>query len=89
MRPVSVFAKGPGREIEQLRGDLHGRWRQATRAVMVLLSLHGLPAAQIAALLDCHPATVAPLDQPVQQRRAGGAGRPAPARGSPSWAGGS
>jgi transposase len=25
---------------------------------MVLLSLHGLPAAQIAALLDCHPATV-------------------------------
>ncbi len=27
-------------------------------AVMVLLSLHGLPPAQIAALLDCHPATV-------------------------------
>jgi hypothetical protein len=25
---------------------------------MVLLSLHGLPAAQIAVLLDCHPATV-------------------------------
>ena len=25
---------------------------------MVLLSLHGLPPAQIAALLDCHPATV-------------------------------
>jgi hypothetical protein len=58
MRPVSVFAKGPGNEIEQLRGDLHGRWRQATRAVMVLLSLHGLAAAQIAELLDCHPATV-------------------------------
>ena len=58
MRPVSVFAKGPGREIEQLQGDLHGRWRQATRTVVVLLSLHGLPAAQIAALLDCHPATV-------------------------------
>jgi transposase len=58
MRPVSVFAKGPDCEIEQLRGDLHGRWRQATRAVMVLLSLHGLPPAQIAALLDCHPATV-------------------------------
>ena len=38
--------------------DLHGRWRQATRAVMVLLSLHGLPPAQIAVLLDCHPATV-------------------------------
>jgi transposase len=58
MRPVSVFANGPGSEIEQLQADLRGRWRQATRAVMVLLSAHGLPAAQIAALLDCHPATV-------------------------------
>jgi transposase len=55
MRPVSVFAKSPGSEIEQLRVELQGRWR---RAVMVLLSLHGLPPAQIAALLDCHPATV-------------------------------
>jgi transposase len=58
MRPVSVSANGPQREIEQLKADLHGRWRQATRAVMVLLSLHELPAAQIAALLECHPATV-------------------------------
>src|SRR5206468_1406280 len=58
MRPVSVFAKGPGSEIEQLRGELQGRWRQASRAVMVLLSLHGLAPAQIAELLDCHPATV-------------------------------
>jgi transposase len=58
MRPVSVFAKVPGAEIEQLRGDLHGRWRQVTRAVMVLLSLHGLSPAQIAVLLECHPATV-------------------------------
>jgi len=58
MRPVSVFAEGPGSEIEQLQAGLHGRWRQATRAVMVLLSAHGLPPAQIAALLDCHPATV-------------------------------
>ncbi len=58
MRPVSVFAKGPGSEIEQLQADLQGRWRQAARAVMVLLSAHGLPPAQIAALLDCHPATV-------------------------------
>lgn len=30
MRPVSVFAKAPGSEIEQLRDNLHGRWRQAT-----------------------------------------------------------
>ena len=58
MRPVSVFANGPGSEIDQLEAGLRGRWRQATRAVMVLLSLHGLPPAQIAALLDCHPATV-------------------------------
>jgi transposase len=58
MRPICVFAKGPGEEIEQLRGELRGRWRQAARAVMVLLSLQGLPAAQIAGLLECHPATV-------------------------------
>ena len=31
---------------------------QAARAVMVLLSLHGLPPSQIAELLDRHPATV-------------------------------
>ena len=58
MRPVSVFAKGQGGEIGQLEADLHGQWRQATRAVMVLLPLHGLAPAQIAELLDCHPATV-------------------------------
>ena len=58
MRPVSVFANGPGSEVEQLEACLRGQWRQATRAVMVLLSLHGLAPAQIAELLDCHPATV-------------------------------
>src|SRR6516162_9975838 len=58
MRPVSVFANGPGSELEQLHAELHGRWRQATRAVMVLLSLHGLAPGQVAELLDCHPATV-------------------------------
>jgi transposase len=58
MRPVSVFANGPGSELEQLKADLHGRWRQATRAVMILLSEHGLAPAQIAELLECHPATV-------------------------------
>jgi len=58
MRPVSVFAKGPGSEIDRLEAELRGRWRQATGAVMVLLSAHGLPPAQIAALLDCRPATV-------------------------------
>jgi Winged helix-turn helix len=58
MRPVCVFANAPASEIEQLRAGLRGRWRQAARAVMVLLSLHGLPAAQVAGLLECHPATV-------------------------------
>jgi transposase len=78
MRPVSVLAKGPGSETEQLRGDLHGRWRQATRAVMVLLlSLHGLAAAQIAELLDCHPATVRRWIGRFNDQGAGRAGRPA------------
>ena len=58
MRPVSVSANRPAGEIERLEADLRGRWRQATRAVMVLLSAHGLAPAQIAELLDCHPATV-------------------------------
>ena len=58
MRPVCVFANRPASDAEQLRAGLRGQWRQAARAVMVLLSLRGLPAAQIAVLLDCHPATV-------------------------------
>lgn len=58
MRPVSVFANSPGSQPEKIRGLLRGRWRVPARAVMVLLSLHGLPPAQIAALLECHPATV-------------------------------
>ena len=57
MRPVSVFANGPESEIERLRAELRGPWRQAARAVMVLLSLHELPPAQIAGLLECHPGT--------------------------------
>jgi transposase len=58
MRPVCVFANGPASDAGQLRACLRGQWRQPARAMMVLLSLQGLPAAQIAALLDCHPATV-------------------------------
>jgi hypothetical protein len=76
-----VFANGPAGEIEQLQGGLHGGWRQATRAVMVLLSLHDLPPAQIAELLDCHPRHGAPLDRPVQRRgMARLADRPPPGR---------
>jgi transposase len=58
MRPVSVFANCPDEEMERLRAALRGRWRQAERAVMVLLSLQGLSPAQVAGLLECHPATV-------------------------------
>jgi protoheme ferro-lyase len=67
MRPVSLFANGPGSEIEPLQASLDDRWRQATRAFMVLLSAHGLPPAQITDLLDCHPRHRAPLGQPVQR----------------------
>ena len=84
MGPVSVFANGPAGEIEQLEAGLRGRWRQATRAVMVLLSLHGLAAAQIAELLDCHPATVRRwIGRFNDQGLAGLADRPGP--GGPGW----
>jgi hypothetical protein len=56
MRPVSLFANRPDDETERLRAELRGRWRMTARAVMVLLSVQGLPPAQIAGLLDCHPA---------------------------------
>jgi transposase len=81
MRPVSVFAKGPGSEIEQLRAELQGRWRQAARVVMVLLSLRGLAPSQIAELLDCHPATVRRwIGRFNAEGLAGLAGRPRPGR---------
>ena len=61
--------------------DLHGRWRQATRAVMVLLSLHGLPPSQIAELLECHPATVRRwITRFNREGLAGLADRPRPGR---------
>ena len=70
MRPVSVFANGPASEIEQLQAGLRGRWRQAARAVMVLLSLHGLAPAQMAELLDCHRPTVRRwISRSASQRR--------------------
>ncbi len=70
-----------------MRAELRGRWRLAVRAVMVLLSLQGLPAAQIAGLLECHPATVRRwIGRFNSEGLAGLADRPR--CGRPRWAGG-
>ena len=58
MCPASVFASSQPCQIEQLRDRLRGPWREALRAVMVVLSLRGLAPAEIAVLLECHPSTV-------------------------------
>jgi transposase len=58
MRPAYVFADIPAAARTQIIGLLHGRWRTATRLIMVVLSVAGMPPAQIADLLDYHPATV-------------------------------
>ena len=58
MRPACVCADVPVGVRAQIMGLLHGRWRTATRLIMVVLSAAGMPAAEIAALLDYHPATV-------------------------------
>ena len=87
MRPVSVFANGPDSEIERLRAQLRGPWRQAARAVMVLLSLHELTPAQIAGLLECHPGTARRWI--AGSARKGWPGwRAGPGAGGQRWAGG-
>ncbi|GAB3002154.1 hypothetical protein GCM10023080_079770 [Streptomyces pseudoechinosporeus] len=58
MRPASVFANPSAPAYTHLYHLLHHRWREATRAVMVLLSAAGLTADEIGELLGCHPATV-------------------------------
>jgi transposase len=58
MRPPQVFAEVQVSAREQILGLLHGRWRTATRLVMVLLSADGMPAADIAEVLGYHPGTV-------------------------------
>jgi hypothetical protein len=58
MCPAVVLTNSRSCETGQLRARLRGPWRQGLRAVMVLLSVHGLPPAEIAALLECHPSTV-------------------------------
>ena len=60
MRPPNVYAKPscPAGCPCDLLGLLHGPHRIGCRLVMILLSHHGLSAAEIAGLLGCDPATV-------------------------------
>ncbi|MFD8527766.1 IS630 family transposase [Streptosporangium canum] len=81
MRPSVVFANAPAVSVEHLQAQLRGRWRQATRAVMVLLSLQGLSAVQIADLLGYDPGTVRRwIDRFNRCGVAGLADRPRPGR---------
>ena len=85
--PVSVFAKGSASEVEQLGAGLRGRWREAARAVMVLLSLHGLAAAQTQSCWIATPPRWAAGSAGSTAR--GWRGWPTgPGPGGPGWAGG-
>jgi hypothetical protein len=58
MRPACVFTDVPVSARAQIIQLLHGPWRTATRLVIVVLSAAGFSPAEIADLLDYHPATV-------------------------------
>lgn len=58
MRPAHVYAKPRSDANAQILALLHGPCRFALRLVMVLLSLYGYPAAEIAELVDYDPRTV-------------------------------
>lgn len=58
MRPSSIYANVSEQQYHELLSALHHQWRPATRAVMVVLSAGGMPAADIGALLHCSPVTV-------------------------------
>jgi transposase len=72
LRPPCVYATVPTDAHPDLLGALHGRWRVATRLVMILLSARGFPAAQVAELLGCHPRTVRRWVRRYQQHGLGG-----------------
>lgn len=88
MRPPEVFVDIPPAVREQVMGLLHGRWRTATRLIMVVLSAAGLSPTEIAGLLDYHPATVRRhLERFTTEGVAGLPDRPRPgrpARGGPT-----
>ena len=56
--PCLRVRRDPGSTRAQIMHLLHGRWRTATRLIMVILSTAGMPPAQIADLLGYHAATV-------------------------------
>ena len=58
MRSVCVFTDIPAHARTEIMQLLHGRWRTATRLIMIVLSAAGMPPTQIADLLDYNPATV-------------------------------
>ena len=58
MRPACVCTDTPAQTRTEIMDLLHGPWRTATRLIMVVLSAAGMPPAEIADLLDYHPATV-------------------------------
>ncbi len=58
MRPPHVFAHVSDQQYDELLSALHQQWRPATRAVMIVLSIAGVPPAEIAGLLHYSPNTV-------------------------------
>jgi transposase len=90
LRPPCVYATVPADAHPDLLGALHGRWRVATRLVMILLSARGFHAAQVAELLGYDPRTVRRWVHRYHQHGIGGlADRPRPGRprlGSPKLA---
>jgi transposase len=58
MRPAHVYASMSEQQHTELMNALHGPWRTATRAMMVVLSAAGWTASDIADLLGYDPKTV-------------------------------
>jgi hypothetical protein len=81
MRPACVSTDVPIGARAQIMDLLHGRWRTATRLMTVVLSAAGMSAAEIADLLDYHPATVRRWLHRYHRDGVGGLpGRPRPGR---------
>jgi transposase len=90
LRPPHVYATVHAGAHPDLLAALHGRWRVATRLVMILLSARGWSPAAIAELLGYHPRTVRRwIHRYTRQGEIGLADRPRPGRprlGSPRLA---